>query len=68
MKSVLETPESSAIELMVTLVVGTMPSVTSWALAANDPAAPGAARVRMALLPAASAMVLPLRVKALAES
>ena len=35
------------------------------ALAANEPALPGVANVKLALLPAASRMVLPLRVRAL---
>ena len=38
------------------------------ALALRDPASPGAARVRMAGLPAASLMVPPLRASAVVES
>ena len=54
--------------LSVIVTVGLVVSITRAALAPREPAAPGAARVRMALLPAASVMVPPLRVRALAES
>ena len=50
------------------LPVGAVVSITRAALAPRDPVAPGAERVRMALLPAASLMVPPLRVRAFAES
>ena len=54
--------------LMATEMVGATPSITSAASALREPAAPGAARVRMALLPAASAMEPPLSSSAVEES
>ena len=68
LKSVLEVPVSAEKATDAIVVVGGMPSTTKAAFAASEPIDPGLARVRMALLPAASLMVPPLRAKALLES
>ena len=51
----------------MTLTMGATASITRSALAAREPVSPGAARVRMAGLPAASAMLLPFRARAVEE-
>ena len=60
--------KSSLPSLMSTEMVGATPSITSSALSPREPVSPGAARVRMAALPAASLMVPPLRARAVEES
>ena len=56
------------LELAPTEMLGATPSITKSALAPREPVSSGAARVRMAALPAASWMVPPLRLRAVEES
>ena len=50
------------------LTVGTVVSMTMFLLAAREPAAPGAGSVRVALFPAPSWIVPPLRARAVVEA
>ncbi|MDT4838233.1 hypothetical protein FQZ97_719850 [compost metagenome] len=64
MVTVLVSPAARAVSVSVMVAVGRTPSTTRSLLAPREPAAPGAARVRMASWLAAPLIVPPLRVSA----